>query len=78
VVSRATLHNEDEIVRKDVRVGDLVVVQRAGDVIPQIVQVVEDKRPADSEPYQFPDHCPVCGSAAVRPEGEVIRRCTGG
>ena len=78
VVSRATLHNEDEIIRKDVRVGDLVVVQRAGDVIPQIVQVVEDKRPADSEPYQFPDHCPVCGSAAVRPEGEVIRRCTGG
>jgi len=78
VVSRATLHNEDEIIRKDVRVGDLVVVQRAGDVIPQIVQVVEDKRPPESEPYQFPDHCPVCGSAAVRPEGEVIRRCTGG
>src|SRR3954449_7844210 len=78
VVSRATLHNEDEIIRKDVRVGDLVVVQRAGDVIPQIVQVVEDKRPPDSEPYRFPDHCPVCGSAAVRPEGEVIRRCTGG
>jgi DNA ligase (NAD+) len=78
VVSRATLHNEDEIVRKDVRVGDLVVVQRAGDVIPQIVQAVMDKRPAESEPYVFPDHCPVCGSAAVRPEGEVIRRCTGG
>lgn len=78
VVSRATLHNEDEIVRKDVRIGDLVVVQRAGDVIPQIVQAVMDKRPSDSEPYVFPDHCPVCGSAAVRPEGEVIRRCTGG
>jgi len=78
VVSRATLHNEDEIIRKDVRIGDLVVVQRAGDVIPHIVQVVEDKRPAESEPYRFPDHCPVCGSAAVRPEGEVIRRCTGG
>jgi DNA ligase (NAD+) len=78
VVSRATLHNEDEIIRKDVRIGDLVVVQRAGDVIPQIVQVVEDKRPPDSEPYRFPDHCPVCGSAAVRPEGEVIRRCAGG
>ncbi|QQP90762.1 NAD-dependent DNA ligase LigA [Skermanella sp. TT6] len=78
VVSRATLHNEDEIRRKDVRKGDLVVVQRAGDVIPQIVQAVLDKRPADSEAYVFPDHCPVCGSAAVRPEGEVIRRCTGG
>ncbi|WP_158046743.1 NAD-dependent DNA ligase LigA [Skermanella pratensis] len=78
VVSRATLHNEDEIQRKDVRKGDLVVVQRAGDVIPQIVQAVLDKRPADAEPYVFPDHCPVCGSAAVRPEGEVIRRCTGG
>jgi DNA ligase (NAD+) len=61
-----------------VRVGDLVVVQRAGDVIPQIVQAVMDKRPPESEPYVFPDHCPVCGSAAVRPEGEVIRRCTGG
>jgi DNA ligase (NAD+) len=78
VVSRATLHNEDEIARKDARVGDLVVVQRAGDVIPQIVQVVLDKRPPESQPYIFPDHCPVCGSAAVRPEGEVIRRCTGG
>jgi DNA ligase (NAD+) len=78
VVSRATLHNEDEIVRKDVRVGDLVVVQRAGDVIPQIVEPVLDKRPEDSSAYVFPDHCPVCGSAAVRPEGEVIRRCTGG
>ncbi|UEM02343.1 NAD-dependent DNA ligase LigA [Skermanella rosea] len=78
VVSRATLHNEDEIRRKDVRKGDLVVVQRAGDVIPQIVQAVLDKRPAEAEPYVFPDHCPVCGSAAVRPEGEVIRRCTGG
>jgi DNA ligase (NAD+) len=78
VVSRATLHNEDEIARKDVRIGDQVVVQRAGDVIPQIVQVIPDKRPADSEPYKFPDLCPVCGSVAVRPEGEVIRRCTGG
>jgi DNA ligase (NAD+) len=78
VVSNATLHNEDEINRKDVRIGDTVVIQRAGDVIPQVVRVIEEKRPADAVPYIFPDHCPVCGSEAVRPEGEVIRRCTGG
>ncbi|MBI5164633.1 MAG: NAD-dependent DNA ligase LigA [Magnetospirillum sp.] len=78
VVSRATLHNEDEVGRKDVRVGDTVVVQRAGDVIPQIVAVVAEKRPPDSVPFVFPDTCPVCGSHAARPEGEVIRRCTGG
>jgi DNA ligase (NAD+) len=79
VVSRATLHNEDEIRRKDVRIGDQVVVQRAGDVIPQVVGVVLEQRPEEgTEPYPFPDTCPVCGSDAVRPEGEVIRRCTGG
>ena len=79
VVSRATLHNEDEIARKDVRVGDLVIVQRAGDVIPQIVGVVESQRPeSGSEPYVYPTHCPECGSLAVREEGEVVRRCTGG
>jgi DNA ligase (NAD+) len=78
VVSRATLHNEDEIARKDVRVGDTVVVQRAGDVIPQVVRVVEAKRPPDSRPFAFPDHCPVCGSLAVREPGEAARRCTGG
>lgn len=78
VVRNATLHNEDEIARKDVRIGDTVVLQRAGDVIPQIVSVVEDKRPADATAYVFPTHCPVCGSEAVRPEGEVRRRCTGG
>ncbi|WP_456306438.1 NAD-dependent DNA ligase LigA [Oleomonas cavernae] len=78
VVTNATLHNEDEIARKDVRVGDTVVVQRAGDVIPQIVAVVLDKRPADAMPFVFPDHCPVCGSTATREEGEVVRRCTGG
>jgi DNA ligase (NAD+) len=78
VVARATLHNEDEIQRKEVRPGDTVVIQRAGDVIPQIVRVVLEKRPADSTPFVFPDHCPECGSAAPRIEGEAIRRCTGG
>ncbi len=78
VVSRATLHNEDEIERKDVRVGDTVVIQRAGDVIPQVVESVKAKRPKNSKKFVFPDHCPECGSLAVRPEGEVARRCTGG
>jgi DNA ligase (NAD+) len=83
VVSNATLHNEDEIARKDVRAGDTVVVQRAGDVIPQILSVVLDKRPSGAEPYQFPEACPVCGSAALREidektgEKDVVRRCTG-
>ncbi|TAJ69218.1 MAG: NAD-dependent DNA ligase LigA, partial [Gallionellaceae bacterium] len=78
VVSRATLHNEDEIARKDVRVGDTVIVQRAGDVIPQIVGIVESKRPKGAQPFAFPAKCPVCGSHAVREPGEVARRCTGG
>ncbi|HZT89358.1 MAG TPA: NAD-dependent DNA ligase LigA [Stellaceae bacterium] len=78
VVQRATLHNEDEIARKDVRIGDTVIVQRAGDVIPQIVGVVMERRPTDAEPYRFPDHCPICGSLAVRESGMVARRCTGG
>ena len=78
LVARATLHNEDEIARKDVRVGDTVVLQRAGDVIPQIVSVVLERRPNDAVPFIYPDKCPVCGSHAVRPPGEVVRRCTGG
>lgn len=76
MVSRATLHNEDEIARKDIRVGDTVVVQRAGDVIPQVVEVKAHAEGA--KPYQFPHTCPVCGSHAVREEGEAARRCTGG
>jgi DNA ligase (NAD+) len=78
VVSNATLHNQDEIERKDIRVGDTVVVQRAGDVIPQIVEVIVEKRPRGAKPFVFPGACPVCGSPAVRDEGEVVRRCTGG
>jgi DNA ligase (NAD+) len=78
-VSNATLHNEDEIARKDIRVGDRVIIQRAGDVIPQVVRVVTEKRPEGGLPeYEFPDKCPRCDSDAVRPEGEAIRRCTGG
>ncbi|MDE1900890.1 MAG: NAD-dependent DNA ligase LigA [Alphaproteobacteria bacterium] len=78
VVSRATLHNEDEIARKDIRVGDIVRIQRAGDVIPQVVAVDLKQRPAHSEKFAFPDHCPECGSLAPREEGMAIRRCTGG
>jgi DNA ligase (NAD+) len=77
-ISNVTLHNEDEIARKDVREGDTVVIQRAGDVIPQLVLVDIDKRPKKSRPFIFPDRCPICGSLAVREEGEVARRCTGG
>ena len=78
LVTRATLHNEDEIARKDVRVGDAVTLQRAGDVIPQVLGPVLERRPAGAAPYVFPTHCPACGSLAVRPPGEVVRRCTGG
>jgi len=77
LVSNATLHNEDEIARKGVRVGDTVVIQRAGDVIPQVVSVRDDLA-RGAQPYIFPDHCPVCGAHAVREAGEVARRCTGG
>ncbi len=78
VVSRATLHNEDEIRRKDIRVGDVVRIQRAGDVIPQVLEVDLKQRPKNSKPFEFPAHCPECGSIAVREEGMAIRRCMGG
>ena len=78
LVTRATLHNEDEIARKDIRAGDTVLLQRAGDVIPQIVQAMLERRPATAAPYVPPETCPVCGSLAVRAPGEVVRRCTGG
>jgi DNA ligase (NAD+) len=84
VVSNATLHNEDEIARKDIRIGDTVIVRRAGDVIPQVMSVVLDKRPKGARPYKMPEVCPACGSAALRESDEakgrvdVVRRCTGG
>jgi DNA ligase (NAD+) len=74
-VSRATLHNEDEVARKDVRVGDTVLIQRAGDVIPEVVQVILEKRPQDAQPFQMPKTCPVCDTPLVRPEGEKVTRC---
>ena len=77
-VTNATLHNADEVARKDVRVGDTVFVRRAGDVIPEIVKVVLEKRPAESRPFAMPTHCPVCASEVIRPEGEAVARCSGG
>lgn len=74
-ITNATLHNQDEIDRKDVRVNDYVIVHRAGDVIPEIVEVLKDKRDKKSKPYKIPDHCPVCNSKAYKIEGEVVLRC---
>jgi len=75
-VSNVSLHNEDEIRKKDVRVGDTVLIERAGDVIPYLVQVVASKRPPDARPFDMPTHCPACGATAFRPDGEAIWRCT--
>ena len=77
-VTSATLHNEDEIRRKDVRIGDTVIVRRAGDVIPEVVAVVPEKRPAQAKLFHLPSHCPVCGSTVERPADEAVARCTGG
>ncbi|MBL8224528.1 MAG: NAD-dependent DNA ligase LigA [Chromatiales bacterium] len=77
-VSNATLHNMDELGRKDVRPGDTVVIRRAGDVIPEVVRVLPEQRPAGARSVRLPDRCPVCGSEVVRPEGEAIARCAGG
>jgi DNA ligase (NAD+) len=78
LVQRATLHNADEIARKDIRVNDTIIVQRAGDVIPQVVAVVKEHRPDGSEPYHLPGRCPVCGSLLMREEGDADTYCTGG
>ena len=75
VISNVSLHNEDELRRKDVRVGDTVLIERAGDVIPYVVQVVLSRRPPAAVPYAFPDRCPACGGVAFRPEGEAYWRC---
>lgn len=77
-VTNATLHNQDEIDRKDIRVGDTVIVRRAGDVIPEVVSVIKERRPTGTRPYHLPKHCPVCGADVVRAEGEAIARCSGG
>ncbi|MBS0556499.1 MAG: NAD-dependent DNA ligase LigA [Proteobacteria bacterium] len=77
-VTNATLHNADQVARLDVRAGDTVIVRRAGDVIPEVVSVVFDKRPAQTHAWKMPTHCPVCGSTIVRDEGEVVARCSGG
>ncbi len=77
-VTNATLHNEDEVQRKDVRVGDTVIVRRAGDVIPEVVAVVPDRRPKNARRFKMPTTCPVCGSAVTKAEGEAIARCSGG
>jgi len=75
MVSRATLHNQDEIDRKDIRIGDTVLIQRAGDVIPEVIKVILEKRPNGTQPYRLPSTCPICGGDIIRPEDEAVARC---
>src|SRR4029079_14442521 len=77
-VTNATLHNADQVARLDVRVGDTVIVRRAGDVIPEVVSVVLDQRPARTKKWQMPAHCPVCGSELLREGAGAVARCHGG
>ena len=77
-VTNATLHNEDEVRRKDIRIGDSVIVRRAGDVIPEVVAFVPERRPPDAQEFLMPTACPVCGSVIIRPEDEAVARCSGG
>ena len=76
-VTNATLHNQDFIDEKDIRVGDAIVVRKAGEIIPEVVRVLKDKRPDGTQPYRLPDRCPVCGAPVYRAEGESATRCTG-
>ena len=77
-VTNATLHNIDEVHRKDIRIGDSVIIRRAGDVIPEVVRVILDQRPDHTEPFQLPTQCPVCGSDVIRADDEAVARCVGG
>jgi DNA ligase (NAD+) len=76
-ISRATLHNEEEIIRKDIRVGDTVLIEKGGEVIPKVIKVIEEKRSPDAKPFVMPARCPVCGSEVFKPEGEAVSRCSG-
>ncbi|MBI5183323.1 MAG: NAD-dependent DNA ligase LigA [Nitrospinae bacterium] len=76
-IKRATLHNEDEIIRKDIWIGDTAIIEKGGDVIPKVVMVIKEKREGDEVQFKMPDRCPVCGASVFRPEGEVVARCTG-
>ncbi len=77
IVSRATLHNEEEIIRKDIKIGDKVIIQKAGEIIPQVIRVLKEERNGTEIPFKFPSNCPICGSPVIKPEGEAVSRCTG-
>lgn len=76
-ISKTTLHNEDFIISKDIKIGDHVIIQKAGDVIPEVVEVVKEKRTGNEIEFKMPDTCPVCGGPAIRENGEAIKRCIG-